>query len=957
MSYEGLARTADTRAALADVHGPGVGAKNGELKKIGYDLALVYREYLSFRKSGKKGRFSTSAAATVNSAKAAPLVLINAIAISNALQLLTDLQALGLEHGESFGLHVSGWLPIENLARAATLESLRYMRPSRPVKRVGLTTSQGDFAQRSNLVRPPTNPSGPTGMGIAVGTLSDSFNCQGGAASNVASGDLPAGIVVLEEEMGCGSASDEGRAMMQIIADVAPGASQLFHSAFNGEASFASGIIELANAGADVIVDDIGYGTVPMFQDGIIAQAVNTVAANGVVYFSAAANSGRLSYESVFRASSTPGPSGKPLHDFDPATGTTVLQAITIPSGVALALAFQWDEPSGSLGGPGATNDVDIFLLDPSATSIVAGSADDNLATGDPIEFFGFENTGPTAQFFLAIELFTGGAPGLMKYVVFNGAPVSIDAFNTASGTSFGHPNAGGAVAVGAAAFFSTPACGVSPPQLEDFSSAGGTPILFANNGTRLGAPIVRQKPEIVAPDAGNTTFFGELVPSLGSGSCQDIDGFPNFFGTSAAAPHAAGVAALMLEANGSLSPAALTTALENTAVNMGPPGFDFDSGFGLIQADAAVAAVTVPDGTPDQFTFADQDDVPLNSLIVSNTVTITNINTPVTISVAGGEYSIGCGAMFTATAGTINNNQAVCVRHTSAATNDTDTNTTLTVGGISDIFTSTTIGSGPDSTPNQFNFTDQTGVARNTSIVSAPITVTGINMPATVTVTGGEYSVGCTATFTAASGSANVGETICVRHTSSTSFSTAVNTVLTVGGVSDTFTSTTEALDEQPDPFTFTPQTNVALNTVVTSNTVTITGISGPVPITVTGGAYSIGCGAVFTAADGSIAAGETVCVRHTSASTGSTTVGTTLSVGGIAGIFTSTTLPTGGPVIPDDDDDNESPGSAFRGESGGGCTVAHKPQDLNPLWLLMLIAAAARIRGRRTHSMRVTA
>jgi len=86
-----------------------------------------------------------------------------------------------------------------------------------------------------------------------VGTLSDSYDCQGGAAAGVASGDLPAGVVVLEEEAGCISGTDEGRGMMGIIHDVAPGTSLAFHTAFGGQASFAQGIIDLANAGAKVV--------------------------------------------------------------------------------------------------------------------------------------------------------------------------------------------------------------------------------------------------------------------------------------------------------------------------------------------------------------------------------------------------------------------------------------------------------------------------------------------------------------------------------------------------------------------------------------------------------------------------------------------------------------------------------------------------------------------------------
>lgn len=97
------------------------------------------------------------------------------------------------------------------------------------------------------------------------------------------------------------------------------------------------------------------------------------------------------------------------------------------------------------------------------------------------------------------------------------------------------------------------------------------------------------------------------------------------------------------------------------------------------------------PDTTPDAFRFTDQSYVALSAVVTSVAVTITGIDAASAISVAGGEYSIGCTATYIATATTIDPNQQVCVHHTSAATGDTATDTTLTVGGISDTFTSTT--------------------------------------------------------------------------------------------------------------------------------------------------------------------------------------------------------------------------------------------------------------------------
>jgi subtilisin family serine protease len=119
---------------------------------------------------------------------------------------------------------------------------------------------------------------------------------------------------------------------------------------------------------------------------------------------------------------------------------------------------------------------------------------------------------------------------------------------------------------------------------LEYFSSAGGTLILRDASGAAI--VELRQKPDIVAPDGGDNTFFGNDYES---------NGWPNFFGTSAAAPHAAGVAALMISLDPSLTPAQIHSAMQGTAIDMDAAGVDFNSGSGLIQADQALASLIDP--------------------------------------------------------------------------------------------------------------------------------------------------------------------------------------------------------------------------------------------------------------------------------------------------------------------------------------------------------------------------
>lgn len=97
------------------------------------------------------------------------------------------------------------------------------------------------------------------------------------------------------------------------------------------------------------------------------------------------------------------------------------------------------------------------------------------------------------------------------------------------------------------------------------------------------------------------------------------------------------------------------------------------------------------------------------------------------------------------------------------------------------------------DTTPDQFSFTDQAGVSTSSEITSAPITVSGIDAAAAITVTGGTYDINGSGTFVSTEGTVSNGDTVRARHTSSASYLTATNTVVTIGGVSDTFTSTTQ--------------------------------------------------------------------------------------------------------------------------------------------------------------------
>jgi hypothetical protein len=634
----------DSRETQARPHAVGVGALprgapasqrklDGSLREV----AQRYPEMTAADALHALRAINPSARFRLLMTESIPRVLVDAVADGDTQALRLALERLGFMTTATYANDVGGWLPVNELANAAALGQLRLMRASRPRTRAGAVMTQGDFAQRSDLVRAST-ATGLSGAGVTVGVLSDSFDCypvyrtngvpvtgaEGYApngittdyAQDIASGDLPSGVSILEEanclDYDPGELTpfgDEGRAMLQIVHDVAPGAKLAFYTAELSEADFAMGIQKLAVAGARVIIDDVGYGDEPVFQDGLLAQAVDDVnSGQKVAYFSAAGNDARNSIEisapsfATAAASNAPN-AGEELLNFDAsgATTTTVLP-VTIPvllPGQFINFTVEWDQPfvTGASGSPGASSSVDICIIDSSGTTSCEGLS---TVGQDPVNILTWLNPASSGansaaeQVGIQIGLAPGGgAPHLIKLLVDdNGAGATINAFQTHSATLQGHPGAAGAIAVGAANYLATPLCGTAPAILETFSSAGGDPILFDTKGNRLATPQIRNKPDLVAPDGVNNTFLGIFQPPFSSfdAECRNNSAFPSFFGTSAAAPHVGAAAALLLQARPTATPAQIYTALRTTTVEMGSAGFDFDTGYGFIQADAALS-------------------------------------------------------------------------------------------------------------------------------------------------------------------------------------------------------------------------------------------------------------------------------------------------------------------------------------------------------------------------------
>ena len=446
-----------------------------------------------------------------------------------------------------------------------------------------------------------------------------------------------------------------------------PAAGLSFYSP-STEADLATGIQSLATAGAKVIADDLGFFDEPFFQDGLIADAVDTVEASGVAYFSAAGNDSNLTYQNTapsFTTAGTGSMAGETLLNFDTsgATNTTSLPVTVppIPPGDFLAIVVEWDQPyvTGATGAsPGATSSINLCVTGATGSAIITDVDGDvvsctgaNAVGVDPVQYLIIANpanaAGNTAQQSLNIMIglaanSTGTiTPGrILVSVEDDGLGSTIDSFFSGGPTVQGHPGAAGAAAVGAAFYFDTPACGTSPAQLEGYSSVGGAPILFNTAGTRLATPVVRQKPDFVGPDGANSTFLGFTLASAGmtvttsNPSCQNDASYPNFFGTSAATPHAAGIAALALQANTAATPTQIYGSLRSSALPMSSTTPNFNSGYGFIQANAAfvvptltLAATSIPFGSSTTLSWSTLD--PTSTSCTASANPTTNFTPP----------------------------------------------------------------------------------------------------------------------------------------------------------------------------------------------------------------------------------------------------------------------------------------------------------------------------------------
>ena len=523
---------------------------------------------------------------------------------------------------------IRAWLPLDTVEVLATLDEVQWIRVAdravtnqevahpKLVSNTGATgtdkvdTSEGDAAHDATGARATF---GVDGTGVGIGVLSDGI---GTLVERQASGDLPDSVVILDGQAG-EDYDREGTAMLEIVHDLAPGAHLYFATALGGAAQFAANIEALCEAGADIIVDDILYVSEAAFQDDIVARGVNAAVEAGCFYFSSAGNGGNLNdgtagvWEGDFADAggdlNINGESVGDLHAFAEGAGTNPI------TDAADYYLLKWADPLGA-----SANDYDLYLLDESLIGLVGASTDIQDGEHDPLEgLLGSGLSGSDEDVGRHLVVVRNAGEGL--YLRLNALRGQLE--HATAGQTVGH--SAGENAIGVAAVDARSAGGDDgvfdgTESVETFSADGPRRIFFQPDGTPItlgdfsstGGEVL-DKPDIAAADGVSTS----------------TPGFETFHGTSAAAPHAAAIAALMVEAAGGrnrIDLASLREALAEAALDIEAQGIDRDSGAGIPLAPAAVSAVAsdqehrAPTGTPQDQTlnvYADDLELDLSTL------------------------------------------------------------------------------------------------------------------------------------------------------------------------------------------------------------------------------------------------------------------------------------------------------------------------------------------------------
>ena len=541
---------------------------------------------------------------------------------------------------------VQARVPASQLNIVAALSFVNFVRtPTYARRQTGSVNSEGDAIIQADLTRQQFSVDG---TGVRVGVISDGLKgifasgcltCGGAAGGPISTGDLPgatgtrtAGVLTAAsggitgqsfiqanhdlEGLPSGSCSfagagAEGTALLEIVHDLAPGAQLSFANA-STDAEFELAVNSLA-ASNDVVVDDLGfYGEAGDGTSGVSVNTANALnsATNPIrTYVTSVGNAADEHYlgtyvdSGVNLASSSAVKNSGHLHLFQPGGSTTDVlglgaqpyNLISLPNGGTVVIFLTWNDTFGK-----SSNNYDLYLVRQSTGQVVASSTNTQSGTQDPVESLSYTSNVPNDFFRIEVQNVNNAAAAKQLRVVSfqpecasDGPRILVNGrherhnFNTASQSVPAQSDAGGSpvsvISVGAICSASAKAmnvfAGTAAPDESCLDTTHTTAEFFSSRGPTLDG---RMKPDISAIDGVSITAAGS---------------FENpFFGTSAAAPHVAGVAALLLQSapclrngtSGAVDRVTARTGLRNlllsntTAVSSGP---DNTFGFGLVNA------------------------------------------------------------------------------------------------------------------------------------------------------------------------------------------------------------------------------------------------------------------------------------------------------------------------------------------------------------------------------------